>query len=289
MNLNRVRVNSVSATAWAETGATLGELYYAVGRSSQSSSLAFSGGSCSTIGLGGVISGGGFGLLSRKFGLAADNVLDAVLIDPNGRILDRSSMGEDVFWAIRGGGGGSWGVVYAWKLRLVPVPNNVTVFIVDRTGPVEYIARMVDTWQFVGPKLPDEFYLSVYFPTGSSDGNISISFEGQVLGTKQHTLSVLSQRFPMLGVTESDLSEISWVESIAKFANVDVVSDLPNRWLGAKSYSKSKSDYVKAPIPRHDMVEIVRHLSSGPPGSIILDPYGGTMARIGSGETPFPH
>ncbi|KAF0900680.1 hypothetical protein E2562_034386 [Oryza meyeriana var. granulata] len=287
MNLNRVRVDSVSASAWAETGATLGELYYAVGRSSRS--LAFSGGSCSTIGLGGVVSGGGFGLLSRKFGLAADNVLDAVLIDPNGRILDRSSMGEHVFWAIRGGGGGSWGVVYAWKLRLVPVPTDVTMFIVDRTGPVEYIAGLVHTWQHVGPNLPDEFYLSVYFPTGSSDGNVSISFQGQVLGTKQHTLSVLSQSFPLLGVTESDLSEMSWVESTAKFANIDTISDLLNRRPGTNSYSKSKSDYVKTPILRKHMVEIVRYLSAGPPGSIILDPYGGAMARVRSSDTPFPY
>lgn len=154
-NLNRVRVDPGSATAWA--------------------------GSESTTGLGGHISGGGFGLLSRKFALAADNVLDASLIGPDGRVLDRSSMGEDVFWAIRGGGGGSWGVVYSWKLRLVPVPRNVTVFTVGRAGPVEHVAGLVHRWQYVGPNLPDEFYLSVYAPTGSTDGNVSISFTGQVL------------------------------------------------------------------------------------------------------------
>lgn len=287
MNLNRVRVSSGSATAWAESGATVGELYYAVGRSNRS--LAFSSGSCSTVGLGGIISGGGFGLLSRKFALAADNVLDAVLIDPNGKTLDRSSMGDDVFWAIRGGGGGSWGVVYAWKLRLVPVPRSITVFIVDRTGPVELIAGLVHRWQYVGPNLPDEFYLSIYFPTGSSDGNVSITFQGQVLGPKQHAASVLNQSFPELGLTELDLSEVSWVESTAKFANLDKVTDLPNRRPGIKQYSKSKSDYVRAPISRPGMIEIVRYLSVGPRGSIILDPYGGAMARIGSGQTPFSH
>ncbi|XP_062196867.1 berberine bridge enzyme-like D-2 [Phragmites australis] len=285
MNLNRVRVDPGSATAWAESGATLGELYYTVGRSSRS--LAFSAGSCSTVGLGGIISGGGFGLLSRKFALAADNVLDAVLIDPNGKILSRSTMGDDVFWAIRGGGGGSWGVVYAWKLRLVPVPRNITVFTVGRTGPVELVAGLIYKWQFVGPNLPDDFYLSVYLPTGSSDGNVSVSLEGQVLGPKHLALSVLTQSFPELGFMESDLTEISWVESTAKFAGLS--KHLPNRWLGFKQYSKSKSDYVQTPISRRDMVNIVRYLSVGPQGSIILDPYGGAMARIGSNETPFPY
>ncbi|KAI5003648.1 hypothetical protein ZWY2020_030808 [Hordeum vulgare] len=175
-NLNRVRVVPGSAMAWAESGATVGELYYVVGRSNRS--LAFPAGSGSTTGLGGHVSGGGFGLV-LKFGLAADNVLDAALITSDGRIHDRSSMGDDVVWAIRGGGGGSWGVVYAWKLRLVPVPRNVTVFTVDRTGPVELIAGLVHRWQYVGPNLPDEYYLSVYAPTGSTEGNVSISFTGQ--------------------------------------------------------------------------------------------------------------
>ncbi|KAL6840886.1 hypothetical protein ACP4OV_029412 [Aristida adscensionis] len=287
VNLNRVQVDPASATAWAESGATLGELYNAVGRSSRS--LAFSAGSCSTIGLGGMISGGGFGLLSRKFGLAADNVLDAVLIDPNGEILDRNSMGGDIFWAIRGGGGGSWGVVYAWKLRLVPVPRNITRFTLGRTGPVELVAGLIYKWQFVGPNLPDDFYLSVYLPTGSSDGSVSVAFQGQVLGPKDHGLSVLNQSFPELGIATSDLSESSWLESTAKFAGLGTVADLANRGLGGKGYSKSKSDYVQVPIPRRDMVSIVQYLSTGPQGDVILDPYGGAMARIGSGETPFPH
>ncbi|KAI5003650.1 hypothetical protein ZWY2020_030810, partial [Hordeum vulgare] len=201
-NLNRVRVEPGSATAWAESGATVGELYYAVGRSNRT--LAFTAGSESTTGLGGHVSGGGFGLLSRKFALAADNVLDAALITPDGRVHDRSSMGDDVFWAIRGGGGGSWGVVYAWKLWLVPVPRNVTVFTVDRTGPVQLIAGLVHS------------IISVYAPTGSMEGNVSISFTGQVLESKEYALSVLSQSFPELGLTEQDLSEMSWIEWTAK-------------------------------------------------------------------------
>ncbi|TVU42915.1 hypothetical protein EJB05_09340, partial [Eragrostis curvula] len=77
-----------------------------------------------------------------------------------------------------------------------------------RTGPVEAIAKLIHKWQYVGPNLPDEFYLSMYIPTGSSsNGNVSVSFIGQVLGPKNLALSVLSQRFPELGLTEAELSE----------------------------------------------------------------------------------
>lgn len=100
---------------------------------------------------------------------------------------------------------------------------------------------------------------------------------------------MLSQSFPELGLTELDLSEMSWVESTAKFAGFSTVEDMANRRRQAKHYSKSKSDYVQAPITRRDMVEIVRYLSTGPTGSIQLDPHGGAMARVGRAETPFPH
>ena len=45
--------------------------------------------------------------MSHKYGIVADDIIDDRLIDVNGRILNQESMGEDLFWAIRGGGGGN--------------------------------------------------------------------------------------------------------------------------------------------------------------------------------------
>ncbi|GLJ35585.1 hypothetical protein SUGI_0715370 [Cryptomeria japonica] len=85
---------------------------------------------CHTVGSGGHIAGGGLSFLSRKYGLAADNVLDALLINASGKVMNKNTIGEDVFWAVRSGGDGSWGVVYAWKLQLVSVPTILTAFSV---------------------------------------------------------------------------------------------------------------------------------------------------------------
>ena len=80
------------------------------------------------MGTGGHFSRGGLSLLSRKHGIADDNIINALRIDARGKLLNRKQMGEDVFWALRGGGGESWGVVVAWRIKLVSVPPVVTVF-----------------------------------------------------------------------------------------------------------------------------------------------------------------
>ncbi|POO03602.1 Xanthine dehydrogenase C subunit [Trema orientale] len=122
MNLNQVTVDREFETAWVEGGTTLGETYYVIARASGSSSRSvhhygFSARSCPILGVGGHNSGNGFGLLSRKYGVAADNVVDALLVDANGQLLDWKGMENDVFWAIKAGGGGVWGIIYAWKLE----------------------------------------------------------------------------------------------------------------------------------------------------------------------------
>ncbi|KAF0891994.1 hypothetical protein E2562_012476 [Oryza meyeriana var. granulata] len=202
--------------------------------------------------------------------LTADNVLDALLVNVDGRVLDRSSMGEDVFWAIRRGGGASWGVVYAWKGRLVQVPDT-----------------------YVGPALPDEVYLSVFLTIGGGsspkDGNVTVSFTGLVLGPKKLAMSVPSERFPELGLVQPELSEMSWVQSAARFAGLSSLEELTSRGSKTKHYATSKSDYVQSPNPRDALAAIVRYLADGPAGYMILDPYGGAMARAGSADTPFPH
>ncbi|XVF03117.1 hypothetical protein REPUB_Repub04eG0233200 [Reevesia pubescens] len=78
-----------------QAGATIGELYYRIAEKSKT--FAFPAGVCPTVAVAGHFSGGGYGMLMRKFGIVADYIIDAQLVDVNGRFLDRNSMGEDLF------------------------------------------------------------------------------------------------------------------------------------------------------------------------------------------------
>ncbi|KAG8075546.1 hypothetical protein GUJ93_ZPchr0006g45203 [Zizania palustris] len=281
--MRSVRVDGKARTAWVESGAQLGELYYAI--SKVSPGLAFPAGVCPTIGVGGHFSGGGFGMLLRKFGVAADNVIDATLVDANGKLHDKKSMGEDHFWAIRGGGGESFGIVVAWQVKLLPVPPTVTVFQIPKTlneGAVDLVTK----WQELAPALPEDLMIRVM-----AQGQRAM-FEALFLGTCSALLPLMSSRFPELGMNRSHCNEMSWVQSIA-FIHLGKnagVKDILNRTSSIRAFGKYKSDYVFRPIPKGVWQNIYGSWLSKPgAGVMIMDPYGATISAPDESATPFPH
>jgi hypothetical protein len=302
-NLNSVEIDVESNTAWVQSGATLGEVYYKI--VSLNKNLAFPAGSCPTVGTGGHFSGGGYGLLFRKYGLAADHVVDAQFIDVNGRIHDRESMGEDLFWAIRGGGGNSFGVVLSWKINLVSVPSTVTISSVQMTNLEQNVTKLARRWQEVTPNFPDEIYMEARFKIVNSsdqDGNktIQATFLAMFLGNTESFLGLMQERFPELGIVKDDCKEVTWVESTFQFyASINgvfntnfsldlLISTPPSTTISA---SKTKSDYVKKPMPEIAWEGIWKFMyeTEGQDALVSMVAYGGKMSRISESATPFPH
>lgn len=294
VNLRSVSIDSKEETAWVQTGATLGEIYYNIAQ--KSSVHAFPAGLCPSVGMGGHISGGGFGTLVRKFGLAADNVVDAYFMNAEGEILDRASMGEDLFWAIRGGGGGSFGIIVAWKIKLVRVPPVVTVFTVAKNLDREGI-KIVEKWQHIANKLHEDLFIRVVLQhiVGNSNKTEKAAealFNSLFLGRVRSLLPLMNSVFPELGLEEEDCMEMSWIDSVLYFAGFKEGSSkeiLLDRVVQYKSSFKAKSDFVQKPMQESVFLGINERLMKEEVAFVIMDPYGGKMDEIAETELPFPH
>ncbi|MBA0621887.1 hypothetical protein Godav_007470, partial [Gossypium davidsonii] len=137
-------------------------------------------------------------------------------------------MGEDLFWAIRGGGGGSFGIVLAWKLKLVTVPAIVTVFTVSKT---------------------------VNSSEDEEKMTIQASFTSVFLGSIEELIPLMEEKFPELGLVKEDCLEMSWAESnLYSFLYVlrspsETLLNRNQKSSISKTFFKAKSDFVKQPIP----------------------------------------
>ena len=115
--LRQVTVDARARTARAEGGATWGDFNDATA----AHGLATTGGIISTTGVGGLTLGGGIGYLARGLGLSCDNLVSAEVVTADGRITVASAKeNEDLFWALRGGGG-NFGVVTNFEFQLSPI------------------------------------------------------------------------------------------------------------------------------------------------------------------------
>ena len=126
-------------------------------------------GTCPGVGIAGLTLGGGIGFLSRQYGLTCDNLVAVELVDADGRAL-RASEEEhpDLFWAMRGGGGGNFGIATAFTFRVHPIGDVVTCTV---TWPWDDVAEVLDAWQRWAPFVDERLCvaLAVAHPERGND------------------------------------------------------------------------------------------------------------------------
>lgn len=149
--LSDVKVEA-GALATAGSGTRLIDFYNALAPHG----VAVPGGSCPTVGLAGLALGGGLGVLDRKFGLTCDNLVSAEVVLASGEVVTCSTAAhEDLFWALRGAGGGNFGVVTSMQFATHPIGDLGLFTLVWQWGAAE---RVVEAWQRWAPVGPDELW-----------------------------------------------------------------------------------------------------------------------------------
>ena len=165
-NMRGVRVDPAAKRAFVEGGTLLG----LVDHEAAAQGLVTPLGTVSHTGVGGLTTGGGFGRLARRFGLAVDNVMavDVVTADGSVKHADRNE-NPDLYWGVRGGGG-NFGVVTNFEFALHPFAGMVTAG--DMVFPFAKARDLLRFYAEFTPKAPDELYLDFVMaqPPGGKDG-----------------------------------------------------------------------------------------------------------------------
>jgi FAD/FMN-containing dehydrogenase len=234
------------------------------------------GGTCPGIGIAGLTLGGGIGFLSRQDGLTCDTLVAVEVVDADGGTL-RASEEEhpDLFWGLRGGGGGNFGVVTAFTFRVHPIGDVVTMQV---SWPWDDVAEVLDVWQRWAPFVDERLCvaLAVAHPSAGT-----VSATGLFTGSAAELPSLLQ---PLL---QAGTPGTPAIQSLPYFTAVEQFAGLPISSVRFKNSSAIAYD----PLPAEAIATLVDHLRGAPFASDLVGffPLGGAIAAIAPEATAFPH
>lgn len=260
------------------SGASLGAVYKAL----EPSQRAIPAGTCFPVGVAGHSLGGGFGLLGRPFGLACDSVLSMEVVDISGHILNVSAQeNPDLFWALRGGGNGSFGVVTKFNFRTSPV-NLVAKFAITWTKPVAQAAKVVLAWQDWLGGLPTAVTCTLHL-TKEPGGLIKVHIAGLSVDSQTRLIVELKRLQKLAGASDMlSTNTLSFARAATIFNG------------GGPAYEsvlmKGKSDYVAEAMSAQGVLTLLGGLLKAPGEiAVLLDSYGGAINNVASDATAFVH
>jgi FAD/FMN-containing dehydrogenase len=291
-NLRQIRVDTRNRTATIGAGAQLIDVYAALA----SRGVTMPAGSCPSVGIAGHALGGGMGLAARQFGLTADNLLSAHIVTSDGRVRTANKhTNPGLFWALRGGGGGNFGVVTSLTFRVYALPRSVAGFFV--TWPWSRAADALAAWQAWAPHARSQ--LTSIFHLNGGGGVTSVNVSGQYFGPASDLSGLLS---PLTAVGGASVAagNYDYLQAQRIWAGCSTVSLTACHTKGTRTGGtlpranfQAKSDYVARPLPaaaRQALVHAVEtraHIHGS--GAILFDSYGGAINRVAPGATAFVH
>jgi FAD/FMN-containing dehydrogenase len=275
-----VHVDPASKTVRAEGGATWGDFDH----ETQLFGLAAPGGVISTTGIAGLTLGGGFGWLTRRFGLACDNLLSVDIVTASGECVTASEQeNTDLFWGVRGGGG-NFGVVTSFEYRLHEVGPLVLTSIL--VWPAERAAEVMRVHREATRTLPDEIGTSTAFVAAPP-----LPFVPEELHFKPAIVVLAVASMPNLDEGRRLLQP--WLDLAPAGQMIEplpyaVTNSLQDALMPAGRRSYWKAGYL--PELSDEAIDIAADFGARPPSAFSLAEFvlwGGAVARVGADETAF--
>ncbi|MDD2218343.1 MAG: FAD-binding oxidoreductase [Eubacteriales bacterium] len=238
--------------------------------------LVVPGGTCPTVCVSGLTLGGGYGLLSRLFGMLCDNLLEFQMITPQGQLITANeSSHPDLFWACRGGGQGSFGVITSFTFRTHPI-GNVSRY--RMTWNFDALKTLVNFWQVWAPYADSRLTSLLALPS-QNQGDLRSS--GVFVGSEQELRSIVRPLQEISSPNTIEFHTSSWLETAYQFGGIPVQQEL----------FKNSSAYVYEPLPNIALDTIISNLRSspGPVNLVTFDAYGGAISQTPANQTAFVH
>jgi len=276
-HLKSKKISKISNTVRIGSGVNNKELYAFLGKYG----YPFPSGTCPTVGAVGLTQGGGWGHSARMFGLACDSLLEVEIVDANGQLLVvNETCHPDLFWAIRGGGGGNFGVVISLCYRLPPKLFRVTYVDIRYSQVKESEAHcFFETWQ-KWLKQEDERFTPNSRIFNSAQEGMGIYLRGFYYGTPDEAQASL-QPFLAVADAEATFEAVTFLEATKIDASFYPSSE-QFRFAGRFAYGNFTSNQIE------NILQLVKNRAKGGTfASVALYALGGKVRDIASHKTAF--
>lgn len=279
--LDGISIDAQSGIATVGAGAINTEIYAALNEAGRT----ITHGRCPSVGVAGFLMGGGIGFNMRRFGMGCDALMSAEVVTADGQVRTCSETeNADLFWAIRGGAGGNFGVATSFTLKTHPADERLTVFrMVWRSNVLDVATHLFETIDAAPDTLGTRVSFGGLNASMSQRGRqVPLTLLGQFPGSREDFLTLMA---PVLAVGEPDFAEI---REESYWEGQDFLAEA-----GEPAFYRERSTFHLSPPSRELLARIIDMMATWPgtgaSANLVFFQTGGQVNAVTGDATAFVH
>lgn len=283
-------VSVLGGTASVGAGARLGDLYHAL----YTHGVTLPAGCGPSVGIAGLTLGGGIGVLGRKYGLTCDRLRRAQVVLADGSVVECDEEREpDLFWALRGAGGGNFGVVTSLVFETVTAPQTTAFHL---RWSIDQATRLIESWLAWAPVSPEQVDATLRLASGPGAESPRVEIFGAVLASepeaREHIgafVSDVAQTPVSAGFRQLSLPEAK------RYLNELDQHDEPSSSgeAASRGHLFARSEFFRRPLDHATIEALVHDFSPAidvvRSREVAFMAWGGAYNRVAPDATAFPH